>query len=133
MRCVHRSIEISAAVKLGCAVSAQDYDGRTALHVAADCSSENAVHCLLAFKASQSVKDRWGWTPLQSAKKHGSPTRISSLLVRNKWTSASRLVTASSWLRQGSKSSPTSASPTATNSDGPTEIVAFSSVENDED
>lgn len=60
-RLVARSIDIDLA----------DYDGRTALHLAASEGRSEAVRFLIQLGASQAVTDRWGNTPLEDARLAG--------------------------------------------------------------
>ena len=48
-----------------------DYDGRTALHLAASEGNNKIVEWLVGAKANVNVKDRWGNTPLLDAVTHG--------------------------------------------------------------
>ena len=48
-----------------------DYDGRTALHLAASEGNNKIVEWLVGAKANVNVKDRWGNTPLMDAVTHG--------------------------------------------------------------
>ncbi|XP_069107209.1 glutaminase kidney isoform, mitochondrial-like isoform X1 [Argopecten irradians] len=57
---------------LGVNLNQQDYDGRTALHVAAAEGHMNVVSYLLEkCEVEPSVEDRWGHTPLDEAKRFG--------------------------------------------------------------
>ncbi|OWF38844.1 glutaminase kidney isoform, mitochondrial-like isoform X2 [Mizuhopecten yessoensis] len=57
---------------LGVNLNQQDYDGRTALHVAAAEGHINVVGFLLEkCELNSSVKDRWGFTALDEAKRFG--------------------------------------------------------------
>jgi glutaminase len=58
---------IAHGVDLNCA----DYDGRTALHLAASCGYKDVVKLLLANKAKPEVRDRWSRTPLMDAETFG--------------------------------------------------------------
>jgi anti-sigma regulatory factor (Ser/Thr protein kinase) len=58
-RCVARGIPVSAA----------DYDGRTALHLAASNGQAEAVAYLLAHDHPIYVRDRWSATPLDDARR----------------------------------------------------------------
>lgn len=53
----------------GTPVSASDYDGRTALHVAASNGQIEAVKYLLAHNHPLHVRDRWNSTPLDDARR----------------------------------------------------------------
>lgn len=56
-----------------------DYDGRTALHLAAAEGQVNATKYLLAHKHPVHVYDRWGATPLDEAR-HGKHSEVVDLL-----------------------------------------------------
>jgi glutaminase len=60
-RCIARGIPVSAA----------DYDGRTALHLAASNGQAKAVTYLLAHDHPIHVRDRWSATPLDDARREG--------------------------------------------------------------
>jgi glutaminase len=53
----------------GIDLSQSDYDGRTALHIAASEGKDAIVSYLLAKNISETTKDRWGNTPLDDAKR----------------------------------------------------------------
>ncbi len=56
-----------------------DYDARTALHLAACKGDLDVVKWLVKHGASVLVKDRWGATPLEEAKKYGFEEIVSFL------------------------------------------------------
>lgn len=67
-------------LKLGGAdLTAVDYDGRTALHLAAAESHLKAVEYLIAQGANLNAVDRWGGTPLSDAKKYQHESIIKCL------------------------------------------------------
>lgn len=55
----------------GLDVNARDYDGRSALHLAAAEGRTKAVRFLLEHNARPNAEDRWGGTPLGDARRHG--------------------------------------------------------------
>ncbi len=69
-RCVARGIPLSAA----------DYDGRTALHLAASNECVEAVRYLLSHDHPVHVRDRWGATPLDDARREKGEA-VADLLV----------------------------------------------------
>ncbi|MEM6647278.1 MAG: glutaminase A [Bacteroidota bacterium] len=66
-------------VALGVPISAADYDGRTALHLAAAENKPDAVRYLLAHGHPRHVRDRWNATPLDEARREGSDAVIELL------------------------------------------------------
>lgn len=62
---------IALYIKAGAPCDAGDYDKRTALHLAAAEGNSSIVEALLRAGASSLVKDRWGATPLDEAKREG--------------------------------------------------------------
>eukprot|EP00899_Mesostigma_viride_P001740 jgi/Mesvir1/11567/Mv06709-RA.1 len=54
-------------LRLGVYISGTDYDGRTALHLAASAGNEDVVRALLEEGVALNVKDRWGTTALHDA------------------------------------------------------------------
>ncbi|MEM6427059.1 MAG: glutaminase, partial [Cyanobacteria bacterium P01_D01_bin.128] len=54
----------------GISMDAADYDGRTAIHLAASEGRLSIVEFLLANKVNLNVQDRWGFTPLDDAIRH---------------------------------------------------------------
>ncbi|MEM1097018.1 MAG: glutaminase A [Bacteroidota bacterium] len=66
-------------VALGVPISAADYDGRTALHLAAAENKAAAVRYLLAHGHPKHVRDRWNATPLDEARREGSDAVIALL------------------------------------------------------
>lgn len=63
----------------GVDINQGDYDGRTALHLAAAEGHENCVSFLITNGANARAKDRWGATPLDDAKKAGNDNILSEL------------------------------------------------------
>ena len=61
---------LKALIDHGISPNAADYDGRTALHLAASEGIVNVIEFLLANKADINVLDRWNNTPLDDAVKH---------------------------------------------------------------
>lgn len=66
-------------LRAGADVDAADYDGRTALHIAASQSSAPAVRALLDRNPATSARDRWGNTPLDDAKRVAAQEIITML------------------------------------------------------
>lgn len=61
---------ISLLLSAGCPVNAGNFDGRTALHIAA-CNGDRTITTLLRqYGADSHAKDRWGNTPLSEAAKY---------------------------------------------------------------
>ena len=71
--------EIQRLEALGVNLDASDYDGRTAIHLAASEGHANVVDFLLNKGAKKDPVDRFGGTPLQDAKK-GKHKKVISLL-----------------------------------------------------
>ncbi|MGB3619641.1 MAG: glutaminase A [Catalinimonas sp.] len=71
--------EVKRLHALGVDLNAGDYDGRTALHLAAAENQRAVVEYLLANGARRDVKDRWGGTPLKDAKKGRHPVIVKLL------------------------------------------------------
>jgi glutaminase len=63
--------EIRRLLARGADVNRGDYDGRTALHLAASCGHAEAVKVLLNNHAEVQVYDRWNRTPLMDAETGG--------------------------------------------------------------
>ena len=61
---------LSRYLRCGANPNAADYDGRTALHLAASSDCPESVEVLLANGAEINSKDRWGVTPLEEAAVH---------------------------------------------------------------
>ncbi|ESA35889.1 glutaminase [Leptolyngbya sp. Heron Island J] len=55
----------------GVSMEAADYDGRTAIHLAAAEGQLKVVKFLLANNVNPNIQDRWGFTPLDDAIRHG--------------------------------------------------------------
>lgn len=72
---LHEVIRIAAS---GVGLGESDYDGRTALHLAASNGCDDVLRYLLNKKVNPTPKDRWGNTPLCDAKreKHDSSMAI---------------------------------------------------------
>ena len=62
---------IALYIKAGAPCDAGDYDKRTAIHLAAAEGNTSIVEALLRAGANPLVKDRWGATPLDEAKREG--------------------------------------------------------------
>lgn len=63
--------EIQRLVASGAAINGADYDGRTALHVAASEGRAVSVQYILQNGGRRDAKDRWGNTPLDDARRSG--------------------------------------------------------------
>jgi glutaminase len=63
--------ELRRLIAAGADVSRSDYDGRTALHLAACEGREEVVRLLIATGCGLEPKDRWGNTPLDEAVREG--------------------------------------------------------------
>ena len=70
---------IQRLVAHGVPISAQDYDNRTALHLAAAEGSLEAVKYLVAHNHPINVRDRWDATPLDEAHREGREDVINFL------------------------------------------------------
>jgi glutaminase len=64
--------EIQRLVASGAKINGADYDGRTALHVAASEGQAASVQYILQNGGNRDAKDRWGNTPLDDAKRSGN-------------------------------------------------------------
>ena len=63
-------------------VSAPDYDGRTALHLAVASRDAKAVELLVKHGADTTMKDRWGNTPVDDVKKFGGGSKELLTLIK---------------------------------------------------
>jgi ankyrin repeat protein len=70
---------LTELAKAGAPVTLADYDGRTALHVAAHAGHVNCVDWLLAHGAQVHARDRWNQTPLLSAVQGGHLNVVDAL------------------------------------------------------
>jgi glutaminase len=66
----------------GVRLDGSDYDGRTAMHVAAAEGKTKVVKWLLKNGANPNPKDRWGGTPLNDAQKYNH-NKCSSVLIKH--------------------------------------------------
>ncbi|XP_010316078.1 serine/threonine-protein kinase 12-like isoform X2 [Solanum lycopersicum] len=64
-------VGLNQMLRRGISPNVQDYDKRTALHLAASEGHASIVELLLAYKADVNLKDRWRRTPLTDAKLYG--------------------------------------------------------------
>lgn len=62
---------LNKVLQQGASPDAEDYDNRTALHLAASEGHIKVVETLLSYKANVNPTDRWGRTPLSDATKYG--------------------------------------------------------------
>ncbi|MFD9550631.1 glutaminase A [Nocardia salmonicida] len=85
--------ELRALLATGVEAGAADYDGRTALHVAAAEGHLAVVQFLIDHGADASAHDRWGGTPLTDAER-GGYTRIADALKRAESSVSTALDTA---------------------------------------
>ncbi|MEO0536744.1 MAG: glutaminase A [Cyanobacteria bacterium P01_A01_bin.123] len=63
----------------GISMDAADYDGRTAIHLAAAEGQLNVIEFLLANQVNPNVQDRWGFTPLDDAMRHRHDAIVKAL------------------------------------------------------
>uniref|UniRef100_A0A6B2L3P4 asparaginase n=1 Tax=Arcella intermedia TaxID=1963864 RepID=A0A6B2L3P4_9EUKA len=70
-------------IKNGCSINSSDYDGRTALHLAAAAGHLEAVEFLFHYGAELNPVDRWGNTPLDDAFWGKYPPVIEFLTSKN--------------------------------------------------
>lgn len=73
--------ELRRLVARGVDINRADYDGRTALHLAASEGTADAVQFLMERGADPSLVDRWGNTPLDDARR-GQHEAIERMLAR---------------------------------------------------
>ena len=71
--------KIRLCIRCGIDVNAADYDRRTCMHVAASEGDHKLVSLLMEHGARTDVKDRWGGTPLDDAKRESYP-KVEALL-----------------------------------------------------
>ncbi|MEO1712553.1 MAG: glutaminase A, partial [Bacteroidota bacterium] len=71
--------EIRRLHAMGIDLGEADYDGRTALHLAAAENQINVVKYLISAKVDSAPVDRWGGTPLDDAKKSGNTELVTYL------------------------------------------------------
>lgn len=72
--------KVRLCITVGIDVNAADYDKRTCLHVAASEGDHKLVTLLLQHGARTDVKDRWGGTPLDDARRENYP-KVAALLT----------------------------------------------------
>mmetsp|Transcript_10306 Transcript_10306/g.31518 ORF Transcript_10306/g.31518 Transcript_10306/m.31518 type:complete len:122 (-) Transcript_10306:367-732(-) len=70
---------VRIACENGGEVNFVNYDGRTALHVAATDGLEQIARILLRFGADPRIQDRYGATPLDCAKRSGNYSVVALL------------------------------------------------------
>ena len=63
--------QVVAMLTAGINVDSQDYDGRSALHLAACAGHVEVVKTLIAQGANASLSDRWGSRPVDDARRYG--------------------------------------------------------------
>jgi hypothetical protein len=73
---------IRVLVKYGVNVNSSDFDGRTALHLAASQGNLRVVELLLSMEADVKRKDRWASMPLDEAIKGGHDLVAAALFAR---------------------------------------------------
>lgn len=71
--------EIQHLLARGVDINAADYDGRTAIHLAASEGHANVVRMLILHGANVNPRDRWGNTPLGDAKRGAHDVVIETL------------------------------------------------------
>jgi glutaminase len=70
---------IQTLIARGIDTNLADYDGRTALHLAASEGHVHVIEVLLAMRAEFNPIDRWGNSPLDDAKRGGHTAVITAL------------------------------------------------------
>ena len=73
--------EVHRLEALGIDLNAADYDGRTAIHLAASEGRAEVVNYFINKKVNLNPKDRWGGTPFMDAKK-GKHKEVAELLEK---------------------------------------------------
>jgi lysophospholipase len=74
--------QIKAMYASGANLNSADYDGRTAIHLAASEGHLHIIEYMIEQKANLAPVDRWGGTPLQDALRHGHQ-EIAALLFKH--------------------------------------------------
>jgi ankyrin repeat protein len=81
--------ELVTIVRAGVSVNATDYDGRTALHIAASNHDRETCAALLSLGASNALKDAFGSTAAEDAEKAGFSELAADIRKANRSTVAS--------------------------------------------
>ena len=75
--------QVKRLIENGVGPNMGDYDGRTALHLAAAEGHDKVIDFLLRSKANPNSADRWQGTPLQDALKNSHHVAASVLRTKN--------------------------------------------------